>query len=422
MTARKDEFEESPLRSEMQALLERVEGFPESSARRHHFVPAFALAQFARPPERKGWLFQLDVRTGRPQRTRPHDVAYEENFYTYTNTEGAPSNTVEAFFAVVEKHAAGALQQLRENPLELTPQQRESIAYFLVFQESRTPAGLARSERIRQASLEIRAGLDIGSPEGFRRKYAEAMTANESEDDFEAVRLRMQRQLLDGDVGFDQPRVGALHQIIDGAHDLAQTIYDLDWTVLTATDAEFVTSDRPVSMVDHTPEHPWSGNAWTSSPGAISFYPLSPSLGLFITPGDPSIGTATSNAEQVRRLNLMTYGWADRYIFGASQETVSLVRRQAKKHPAEVVRRRSNKQVLLFPADMQDPAVTADYARRGWPTQIRVRGDDGQVRVCGYLVIDLDDPAGTAAHAATSIAEKFKTSTGDGDPPARAAV
>jgi hypothetical protein len=87
----------------------------------------------------------------------------------------------------------------------------------------------------------------------------------------EEIRLRMQRQLREGRVGYEAPRTGALSQIIEGAHDIARDVYSLDWTVLTATDDEFVTSDRPVSMVDRTPKFPWSGNAWMSSDGATSF-------------------------------------------------------------------------------------------------------------------------------------------------------
>jgi hypothetical protein len=112
----------------------------------------------------------------------------------------------------------------------------------------------------------------------------------------------------------------------------------------------------------------------------------------------------------------MTYGWAERYIFGATQEVVTRVRRQARQHLAEVVRRRSNKQVLLLPAELHDPSITDDYARRGWPTGFDVRDDNGQKRRMSYVVIDLDAPPGTAAQAATKVAERTasRASTDDG--------
>lgn len=411
-----DQLAESPLRAEMRAFVE-AGGLPESPARRHHFVPAFALAQFARPTERKGWLYQLDVTSGKPQRTRPDDVAFGVDLYTYENTEGALSTRVEAFFSIVEKHAAKALARLRSDPATLTPEDREAIAYFLVFQESRTPAGLARSERIRQAILEVQAGFDLSTPAAFRETFGDGVADTKTADELEELRLRMQRQLLDGLVGYEAPRTGAIYQIIDGAHEIAAVIYALDWTVLSARDAEFITSDRPVSMVDLSPKHAWSGNAWTSSPDALSFYPLSPSTGLLMRPGDCGLATGTSNMEQVRRLNLMTYGWAEQYIFGPTQEVVTRVRRQARKHPAEVARRRSNKQVLLFPAELHDPSITAEYARRGWPTGFDVEDDEGQKHRMSYVVIDLDASPGGAARAATQVAESMASRGPSADGP-----
>lgn len=138
----------------------------------------------------------------------------------------------------------------------------------------------------------------------------------------------------------------------------------MDWAVLTAEGAEFITSDRPISMRDTSPEYPWSGNAWKSSPGAISFYPLSPSKGLFITPrNECGFSLTTSTPDQVKALNLMTYGWSDRFIYGSSQEVVCRVRRQARSNPAEVATPRPVKQVLLprlEPSIPQSPRTTSD--------------------------------------------------------------
>jgi hypothetical protein len=131
-----------------------------------------------------------------------------------------------------------------------------------------------------------------------------------------------------------------------------------------------------------------------------------------MTPGDCGLSVATSGRAQVRRLNLMTYGWAERFIFGTTQATVTRVRQQARSHPADVVRRKSNKQVVLVPAEHHDPAVTAEYVRRGWPRGFYFRDEDGRQRLMSYVVIDLDDPPGTTAQAATKIVEGFAASAG----------
>jgi hypothetical protein len=411
MVDRANQTSLSPLRTEMQAIMEGSASLPDASAGRHHFVPAFALAQFARPAARKGWLTQLDVRSGTPQKTRPNDASFETGLYMYENTAGEQSATVEAFFSIVEKHAAPALRQLRECPAEITAHEREAISYFLAFQESRTPAGLARSEHIRQATMEVQAALDVGTAAAFEESIGRHLQDGQSPAEREALRLRMQAELLEGRVSYETPRAGALKLIIEGAHEIARTIFSLDWTVITADESEFITSDHPISMVDTSPEHPWSGNAWKSSPGAVSFYPLSPSKGLFLRPGDCGLSTGHADASQVRRFNLMTYGWAQRHVFGTSQEVLTRVRRQARQFPRDVVRRRSNKIVVLVPADRHDPSVTVEYARRGWPTEFVAEDPTGRPRKMSYVIVDMDEPRGAAARAATQIVEGFLSAT-----------
>ena len=390
----------------MRAIAEGKEPLPPSSARRHHFVPAFALAQFAEPQgSRKGWMYQLDVESGAPQRTRPDDAAFVKDLYTYENRQGELSRTVESFFAIVEKHAAPALDCLRHDPVSLSLQDRFTIAFFLAFQESRTPTGLIRTEHMRQAAFELKASMSLSNREAFRKKFDSDLTRSMSLEELEATRRRMQKQLLEGRVRYESPRSGALTQIMNLATEIADEIFSLKWIVLTAQGADFVTSDRPISMVDHAPKHPWSGNAWKSSHDAISFYPLSPIKGLLMTAGDHGLTTETSNHRQVRRLNLPTYGWAERFIYGRSQEVVGRVRRHARSHPKDIARPRPPKQVLLMPAGALSPAVTAEYARRGWPTSLPATGKDGRVEEMGYIVVDFADPAGSVAQIGTEIAE-----------------
>lgn len=410
-TPRSQEIPTGSLLDELHLIAKGEKTLPPSCAQRHHFVSAFALARFATPVgSRKGWMFQLDVRSGTPKRTRPEDAAFVKDLYTYKDDQGELSRTVESFFSIVEKHAAPPLDRLRSDPSSISPEDRFTIAFFLAFQESRTPAGLIRSERMRRATFELKASMDLSSLEAFREAFKCDLTESMSLDELESMRKRMQKQLLDGEVGFESPRTGALVQILEGATEIAELIYSLDWIVLTAEEAEFITSDRPISMVDHAPPHPWSGNAWSSSADALSFYPLSPTRGLFMMPGDHDLSIATSEPSQVRRLNLMTYGWAERFVYGTSQEVVSRVRQQARDHPAEVANPRPPKQVLYFPAEALSPAVAAEYARRGWPSAIQVAGENGKPEAMGYIVVDFDDEAGSFAQAGTEIATALRDS------------
>ena len=64
-----------------------------------------------------------------------------------------------------------------------------------------------------------------------------------------------------------------------------------------------------------------------------------------------------------------------------------------------------------MPADALSRAVTAEYARRGWPTSIPATGKDGGVEEMGYIVVDFADPAGRVAQVGTEIAEALNQET-----------
>jgi len=315
---------------------------------------------------------------------------------------------MEAFLSIVENHSARALARLRDDPAGLTPQDRATIAYFLVFQESRTPAGLARSERLQRASMEMINGVDLATAAGFRAEYQRRIGDDKTDEEIEAVRLTMKAQLEQGRVGYQEPKGMSIKLILEGAHDIAELLYGLDWVLLQTEDAEFVTSDRPVSMADPTPRHSWTGNGWISSPNAINFYPLGPQQGLLIHQGDEcGWSVATSGPKQVRRLNMQTYGWAERRIFGRTQQVVTQVRAQAKRYPNEVVRPRPAKYVMLEPAAPGDP--------KGFV----FRDAHGEDRFMRPTVVDPDGPPGAAAQVSAQVAERVKrrSSRGDGQHP-----
>ena len=388
---------ETDLNCQLREIAEGTRACPETTARRHHFVPAFSLARFAEPAgERKGRLFQLDVASGKPQRTSPDDAAFEIDLYTYGFGEERV-NRMEAFLSIVEIHSARALARLRDDPAGLTPQDRATISYFLVLQESRTPAGLARSQRLQRASMEMINAVDLATAAGFRAEYQRRIGDDKTDDEIEAVRLTMKAQLEEGRVDYQHPKGMSIKLILGGAHEIAELVYGLDWVLLQAEDAEFVTSDRPISMADPSPRHSWTGNGWISSPNAINFYPLSPHQGLLIHQGDEcGWSVATSGPKQVRRLNLQTYGWAERRIFGRTQQVVTEVRAQAKRYPNEVVRPRPAKYVMLEPAAPGDPEGFV------------FRDAHGQDRFVRPTVVDPDGPPGAAAQVSAQVAERVK--------------
>jgi hypothetical protein len=108
----------------------------------------------------------------------------------------------------------------------------------------------------------------------------------------------------------------------------------------------------------------------------------------------------------VRDINLRTYGWAERFVYGRTQEVVQGVRQNAKRHPDKVIRPRAPMQVLFEPADPDDPTVGAEYVKRGLPRGAWVPDENGQRQFVSYTVLDPSKPRGTYADSGASASRR----------------
>jgi hypothetical protein len=105
-----------PLARELREISEGTREIPTTPARRHHYVAAFALAQFAQPRgDRKGFMAQLDVKTGTPGKTKPNDACFKRDLYAQEVDEGR-NTTLEALLSIIERHSASALTRFVANP------------------------------------------------------------------------------------------------------------------------------------------------------------------------------------------------------------------------------------------------------------------------------------------------------------------
>jgi hypothetical protein len=381
---------EGPLAAELRRIGERGE-FPVSHARRHHFVPAFLLAQWADPcGQRNGRLHQLDISTGRPQRPSPASACFKRDFYAQ-GVDGQRNNALESFFAVVERHAAPALARLVGDPISCSPEDRQTLSFFLALQASRTPPGMTQAFKNAQLFTLLELNLEFHQPGRFAERYRERIDDQADNETIEARRRTMLQQLAAGHVSLADPTAAAAKLLINSIIPTAELVWELRWTMLISEEAQFVTSDRALAMADATPETPWAGNAWNSSPTAQTTVPMGPHHCLLLDRGRRGICEAPADEKLVLQVNMRTYGWAERFIYGTSQEAVSTVRRQAKVHRDLVVRPKVPRITLLEEADPNDPEVGREHPAN-WPKGLWHRNQDGTVTFCAYTVLDPDDP------------------------------
>jgi Protein of unknown function (DUF4238) len=406
---------EGPLVGHLREIAEGKRAFPSTTARRHHYVPSFALARFATPPKREGVLFSMNTASGKPEKTTPDRSAFVEELYSQ-ETDAGTDRWLEAFLAVVENYAAPAIVRLVDQPLNLAAKDRQTISYYLAFQYQRTPVVIDNSIGNQQALMELILSVELADDEAFVARYKEDIDASQSDEEIRRLLERTRAALESGEIAFDDPKSRSFTLMLGGTDRVAEAIFNLEWVILRAGEDEFVTSDRAIAMHDSTPKFPWSGNALESSPNAETTFPLDPLSTIMLHRGPKNLRCEELDARGVRELNLRTYGWATEQIFGRSQEVLQRVRRQAKRYPGSVIRPRAPKPVLLEAADEDDPSVGAEHAAKGWPRGVGIPGEDGKTQFAAYTILNAEDhrPGNAASSAGRSARRLAKRSNDPG--------
>jgi hypothetical protein len=314
-------FAASPLIAELLAVdIEQLD----SEAKRQHFVPQLLLRGFARPKGRTHELFQLDVRSGKPIRTNTRAAASRRLLYLIEERDGTRHNRLEGFLSRVESHAAPALVRLLEDPTALTDPDRATLAYFFAIQTQRTPSAAARMERMSNVIFQTLAGSVFSDRKAFTERYREffADEPEKTDEEVEAFRVEVIESIRTGRTRISGEKGAAFSTGIGFASQQSTNVMQLSWTVLRRERA-FVTSDRAFAMYDPTPTFPWSAEALLSSPNVQTTIPLTENACLLLTPFGSPIAVEDIGADQAETINLRTHGWAEEYIFGASQELVN---------------------------------------------------------------------------------------------------
>jgi hypothetical protein len=105
-------------------------------------------------------------------------------------------------------------------------------------------------------------------------------------------------------------------------------------------------------------------------------------------PGEPILLTEAVSRKMVTEINLRIYGWAERFIYGGSQEAVAAVRRALKTaKPGLVVEPQPARMATLIQRNPGDDRLAKAHQARGWPPYLRGVDDHGMPEVFDYMVI-----------------------------------
>ncbi|HTU13672.1 MAG TPA: DUF4238 domain-containing protein [Solirubrobacterales bacterium] len=326
------------------------------TAKRHHYVPRFLVARFANPAGPRGTLVQLDRGTGRALRTSPTNAAVIGHYYDFTTGgDDFPVDGVEDVLGIVEGATAPLIAGLATPNAVLGDEDRLTLALFVAFLFLRVP-----SQRAWLRLIDERAGKKMvrdmaEQPEIFQIAMKEIGEPADEED-----RRRLIESLDRGGIEFKAPPERQLTMMMGLAIDLAWEIAAMSWSILrTPKTGRFVLGDSPVTMFDPTLKPP-RGNALRSSEKAETVVPLDPNFALAIRPvGDEFDEQILGNSELLD-INLRTYAWADRWVFGFSQNDLTGLRAQAKRRPSRVAVRRPLPPAVVLDAELIDGRRSID--------------------------------------------------------------
>jgi hypothetical protein len=268
---------EIPLFKHLREVAEGTRLKPQTTARRHHYVPSFLLARWATPQrERHGKLFELLVRGGRPRPTTPDRSAFERDLYAQDVGEASPNLAFEAFLSIIENYAAKPLKRLAGLPSSVSDEDRAVIVYFVAYQEARTPPAMAQHRINAFQAAQLALADFIGDWKAFAARYRDKVNAVARDEEIAAWRAAEVENFAAGKHTIEVPAGAVLHAMTTLTPGTAAVIATQDWTLLRATEGEFITNDRGIAMFDPTPRFPWTGNAWHSSPNAEATMPSDP--------------------------------------------------------------------------------------------------------------------------------------------------
>jgi hypothetical protein len=361
----------------------------DSDAKRHHFVPRFVLRGFVDSRKAGERLWQLDKVTGQIDLVTVEAAASRHQFYRVRVQTGGESNYLEALFSVVEDHAAPSLRLLHEAPEKLDPGHRVNVGFFLGLQEARTPAGQRRLGLMISTAERLRLSSEFANGRNFKRRMRRrfpSMPATEIED----RRQQMLVDLRDGRVVLGTPKEMILQGLLRNWLTLAGVICDQRWAVLCTDSPAFVIGDRPLMWFDPTPRFPWSSAAPQSSDTSFGLFPLRADACLRLSQsGDDLVRRRAERQSQ--RINLRSWGWAERHVFAADPLLLEELHAAAADHPDLTCGPPPDSTVVLEAADPDDASVGSEHPP-GWPRGLWQRGEGNEPdQFCRYTVVRCDE-------------------------------
>jgi hypothetical protein len=302
--------------------------------KRGHYVPAFLLRRFAHPDRTRGVrVCRLDRESGRTNMADPKTEAQAKHMYRIVDDEGNVCMDAEDTLTTLEDKTAPILRKLEQPGVQLSADERSVLGLFVAMQRIRVPAG---REWLKQ--LDERLAIALAEQELEATGTSEAV-------DYQGLNDRQRVELLDlvrsdGLIVESPPDRQTALMFLPWEETARVLVDQCEWAVVRAPEgSEFVCSDNPVVHSDRTLESPDGGLGFASSAYAMTTMPVDPKFCFVITPaGRPVWLDGEASPRLVEEINVSTYAWAIRAIYGRNQKVVTDLRHLVKRNRHRLAR------------------------------------------------------------------------------------
>lgn len=247
------------------------------TARRHHFVSQFYLANFS-DSAKSGKLNVLDVETGKWFSASPMNVGVERDF-NRVERENAPVDALEVALAQFEGEAAAALTRVVQSKSYPSDEDLNYLLNVVGLLHVRNPRSRSAYQDFRDRSLRALARQLVSDPEVFASTANSAAAAGYL--DAASVSYREVKQFVESNEYMIEISLDSIHemefQVFD---DILPILGERYWSLLTPKDdaCRFITSDHPVVI---TPKKLPVVPVGLGTRNTELIFPLSPELLLY---------------------------------------------------------------------------------------------------------------------------------------------
>lgn len=269
---------------------------PKKPSRRHHYISQFYLKGFASDPVRPR-LFAVDLIERRNFQPNTTGIALEVDFHT-TEADGQPPDIVETALSKFEGDVAPALARTVASASFVSDDDKGLLVFFATLLLVKHPLMRTTWDDVLNKIMQYTSKAQAANPEAWTKNLQQMIVDGDMPPDTDIERLR--QSILSDEHDISLSTGAHLETEFNLAKELFPLVAQRKWNVYKATIGEFVTCDRPVSLIWTDPRK--SDPIGLAHRNTRLLFPLSPTVaisgGFELTDSMVEVG-----AEDVAKIN-----------------------------------------------------------------------------------------------------------------------